>query len=122
MESKRRRYQALADRIKEARTARGMSQRQLSRALGKSQGYTGHLESGRIRPTVATLKSLAAVLGLMYGQLAVDAGLITQAEFESPIDDKHLARLSEVGDLTDEEWESVQDFVRYVKSRASSTS
>ena len=112
-----RRYRALAERVSRARIARGMSQRQLSRALGMSQGYVGHLESGRIRPTVETLKSLATVLELSYGQLAVDAGLITQREFESPIDDKHLARLSEIGDLTDEEWESVQDFVRYVRSR-----
>ena len=30
-----------------------------------------------------------------------------------------LARLNEVDDLTDEEWESVRDFVGYVRSRRS---
>ena len=81
-----------------------------------SGGYVGHLESGRIRPNVQTLKALSAALGLLYGQLAVEAGYITRAEFESPIDEQQLARLAEVGDLTQEEWESVKDFARYVRS------
>ena len=117
---KGRRYGTLADRVREARAARGMTQRQLSRALGMSEGYVGHLESGRIRPNVETLRSLSAVLGLLYGRLAMDAGLITQDQFDSPIDDKRLARLTEIEDLTDEEWGSVQDFVRYVRSRSRS--
>ena len=57
------------------------------------------------------------VLGLLYGELAVAAGYITREEFDSPIDDSQLARLTEIGDLTDEEWESVKDFARYVRSR-----
>ena len=57
------------------------------------------------------------VLGLVYGQLAVDAGYISQEEFENPIDDRQLARLNEIGGLTDEEWESVKDFARYIRSR-----
>ena len=94
-----------------------MTQRQLSHALGMSDGYVGHLESGRFRPTIQTLKALASALGLLYGQLAVEAGYITANEFENPIEDEQLARLNEVSDLTSEEWESVKDFARYVRSR-----
>ena len=82
-----------------------------------SDGYVGHLESGRFRPTVESLKGLASVLDFSYGKLAVDAGYISPEEFENPIDESKLARLNEVNDLTDQEWASVKDFVQYVRSR-----
>lgn len=107
----------LARTVRQARLDKGMTQRELSRALRKSEGYVGHLESGRIRPAVNTLKAIAAALGLLYGELAVSAGYITRVEFENPIDDRQLTRLNEIGDLTDDEWLSVQDFARYVRSR-----
>ena len=112
-----RQFQTLADLVKQARLARRMTRRQLSYALRMSEGYVGHLESGRFRPTVATLKSLSITLGLTYGVLAVEAGYITREEFENPLDDTQLARLNEVADLTDVEWESVKDYARYVRSR-----
>ena len=110
-------FTALAALVRSTRAARRLTQRQLSQALGRSEGYVGHLESGRFRPTVETLKSLATALGLLYGELAVRAGYISQEEFENPIDEARLARLNEIDDLTDEEWDSVRDFARYVKSR-----
>ncbi len=110
-------FGGLADLVREARQARGMSQRRLSQAVGMSQGYVGHLESGRFRPTVDTLKALSSALGLLYGQLAVGARYITPAEFDNPLDDRQLARLNEIDDLTEDEWESVKDFARYVRSR-----
>ena len=110
-------FLSLANLIRRARLTNSLSQRQLSGALGMSEGYVGHLESGRFRPTIETLKMLSSVLGLSYGQLAVEAGYITRDEFENPIDERQMARLNEVNDLTDEEWESVKDFARYVRSR-----
>ncbi len=117
MNTNERPFRALADLIKGSRLSKGLTQRQLSRALDKSDGYVGHLESGRVRPTAETLKALSMVLGVVYGQLAVDAGYITREEFDSPIDEGQLARLSEVSDLTETEWESVKDFARYIRSR-----
>lgn len=111
----------LADMVRQARLSKDMTQRQLSHALGMSEGYVGHLESGRFRPTIQTLKALASALGLLYGQLAVEADYITANEFENPIEDEQLARLNEISDLTGEEWESVKDFARYVRSRRRST-
>ena len=110
-------YGALADLVRQARLSKGMTQRQLSRALNMSEGYVGHLERGRIRPNIETLKALSSVVGLLYGQLAVEAGYITREEFKVPIDERQLARLSEVNDLTEEEWESLRDFGRYLRSR-----
>ena len=70
-------YAALADAVRLARLGRSMSQRRLSQLLGKSQGYVGHLENGRFRPTVETLKALASSLDLSYGQLAMAADYIS---------------------------------------------
>ena len=117
MSTRGRPFGSLADQVRETRLARGLTQRALSRALGMSQGYVGHLESGRFRPTVQTLKDLSSVLDLSYGRLAVEAGYITREEFENPIGRRQLARLNEIDDLTDEEWESVKDFASYVRSR-----
>ena len=114
-----RRFGELADLVRRTRQSKGITQRQLSRTLKMSEGYVGHLESGRIRPNIETLKALSAALGLLYGQLAMAAGYITREEFESPIDERELARLSEVNDLSEEEWESVKDFARYLRSRRS---
>ena len=107
----------LAGLIRQARLDRYLTQRQLSGMLHKSEGYVGHLEGGRFRPTVETLKALAAILKIRYGELALEAGYITGDEFQNPIDPGQLARLNEVSDLSDEEWESVKDFARYIKSR-----
>ena len=118
MNPRDRRFAALADRVRAARVAKGMTQRHLSLALKMSAGYVGHLESGRSRPTTTTLRRLSLALGLLYGDLALEAGYITRQEFESPIDDQQLARLVEISDLTDDEWDSVKDFARYVRSRS----
>ena len=75
MNTKGRPFGPLADLVRQARQAKGLTQRQLSRALRMSEGYVGHLEGGRFRPTVQTLKALASVLGLLYGQLARRGGL-----------------------------------------------
>ena len=116
MARRERTYGGLADLVRQARRGKGLSQRRLSLALGMSPGYVAHLEGGRIRPGIDTLKALSSALGLLYGTLAVEAGYITAEEFENPIEDEQLARLNEVSDLTEQEWESVRDFARYVRS------
>ena len=117
MSSNHRAFSELADMVRQARLTRRMSQRRLSSALDMSEGYVGHLEGGRTRPTVGTLKAIASVLGLPYGRLALAAGYITAEEYDNPLDESQLARLNEVNELTDEEWQSVRDFARYVRSR-----
>ena len=117
MSSSQRPFSELASMVRQARSSRRMPQRRLSSALGMSEGYVGHLEGGRVRPTVSTLKAISSVLGLPYGRLALAAGYITSEEYDNPLDESQLARLNEVNDLTDEEWDSVRDFARYIRSR-----
>ena len=68
-------------------------------------------------PRPSTLKKLAGAMGVPVGELLVHAGHITQEEYDTPIRGTDLARLYEVGDLTDAEWEQVRDFARYVRSK-----
>ncbi|CAB3705951.1 putative HTH-type transcriptional regulator [Achromobacter ruhlandii] len=53
----------LGDRIKEARLSLGMSQAQLARKIGVSQGAIGHLERGRTQASSLLLR-LASALGV----------------------------------------------------------
>ena len=56
-------------------------------------------------------------MGIPVGQLLVLAGHITEEEFQVPIRQPDLARLYDISELTDEEWEQVRDFARYVRSK-----
>jgi len=49
--------------VKQARTARGISQRRLAVRAGTSQAFVCRIELGRVSPTVETLRRLLLVLG-----------------------------------------------------------
>ena len=110
-------YSTLANLIREARLARNLSQRKLSSILNMSNAYASHLESGRIQPTVQTLRNIASTLRLPYGRLALLAGYIDKDVYDTPNTQNYMKRLTDIGDLNDEEWKSVLDFVRYIRSK-----
>ena len=56
-------------------------------------------------------------MGIPVGQLLVLAGHITEEEYQTPIQQSDLARLYEIGELTEDEWEQVRDFARYVRGK-----
>ena len=60
---------------------------------------------------------MATALGIPVGQLLVLAGHITEEEFQVPIRQPDRARLYDISEFTDEEWEQVRDFARYVRSK-----
>jgi len=62
-------YQALGQRIAEARKTRDMTQQQLADQLGIAQQTIAHHESGRLRVAVALLPPLAVALGLSVEEL-----------------------------------------------------
>lgn len=73
----------LAQLIKQAREARGLTQAQVDEAICMSAGYTGMVESGRItRPRPHTLRKLEVVLGLSREDMLVATG-----ELDVPSDD-----------------------------------
>lgn len=54
----------VGDRVREAREAAGLSQRELARRMGTSQAAVDRLESGGVGATLTTLQRVAAALGL----------------------------------------------------------
>ena len=64
-------YIKLADTVRLARIAIGVSQRQLSNILDMSPAYTSHLESGRIQPNTKTLRKISHTC-LLYTSDAAD--------------------------------------------------
>ena len=110
-------YSTLAKLIREARLARNLSQRKLSSILNMSDAYASHLESGRIQPTVQTLRNIASTLRLPYGRLALLAGYLDKDAYDTPNTQDYMKRLTDIGDLNDEEWKSVLDFARYIRSK-----
>jgi len=103
-------YKKLAEIIKDAREARELSQRQLSATIQMSGSYIAHLENGNIQPTVKTLKNLSDALRLPYAVLAVLSGYIEPENYD---------RLSDISDLSDEEWKSVLDYAQFIRDKRS---
>jgi transcriptional regulator with XRE-family HTH domain len=62
-------YGTMGDRLRQARTARGLSLRQLAEVLGVSPSLISQVETGRAKPSVNTLYALANELGISLDSL-----------------------------------------------------
>lgn len=60
--------------IKEARLAKGLTQEQLAKAVGVTQGAVAQWENGLTHPAFAVLRKLAEALGVTIDQLIGKAG------------------------------------------------
>ena len=96
---------------------RGTTQLWLAQQAGIPHSTISALLSRYLIPRPETLRKLARAMGVPVGQLLVLAGHISQEEYDSPVQQTDLARLYEVGDLSDEEWEEVREFARFVRSK-----
>src|SRR5215207_1769021 len=59
----------LGSRLRQARLDSDMTLRELARTLGVSPSFVSQLENGKSQPSVATLYSLAQLLGVSIDQL-----------------------------------------------------
>lgn len=114
---KDRQYSGLANLVKKVRLEKKLSQREFSRMLGMSNAYVAHLESGKIQPSVKTLRNISATLEVPYNRLALLAKYIDQSIFNQPVNADDSIRIRALADLTKEEWQSVLDYVNYVRSK-----
>jgi len=112
-----RQYYKLANLVKEIRLEKKLSQREFSRMLGMSNAYVAHLEGGKIQPSVKTLRNISVTLGLPYNRLALLAKYIDRSIFNQPVNADDSIRIRALADLTKEEWQSVLDYVNYVRSK-----
>ena len=110
-------YIKLADTVRLARIAIGISQRQLSNKIDMSPAYTSHLESCRIQPNTKTLRKISHTLKLSYSHLAYLAGYTDIDSNEDP----HISELNNLAEFTESEWEALLDYARYLLSRRHKT-
>ncbi len=59
----------MGERVRTARQRAGMTLRQLGSATGVSASLLSQIENGRARPSVTTLYSLVAALGVSLDEL-----------------------------------------------------
>src|SRR5437763_15909 len=100
----------LGEVVKDARTRRDLSLRDVERASGISNGHVSCLESGAVlKPGPNLLEKLAALYGVSYSLLLELAG------YRLP-DPLPTSPNGEFGDLTPQEREEVHRFVGYLRS------
>jgi transcriptional regulator with XRE-family HTH domain len=76
----------LGTRLRQARLDANMTLRELARTLGVSPSFVSQLENGKSQPSVATLYSLAQLLGVSIDRLFDDSPPIDRARLASPAD------------------------------------
>jgi transcriptional regulator with XRE-family HTH domain len=78
----------MGDRLRQARTARGLSLRRLAQVLGVSPSLISQVETGRAKPSVNTLYALATELGISLDTLLfMDTAPPTPEDEDEPSSD-----------------------------------
>ena len=63
----------VVEALKRARLEQGISQRELARKTGLSNGGIHHMENGQVTPTLFFLSTVARALGIRVGELIMEA-------------------------------------------------
>jgi transcriptional regulator with XRE-family HTH domain len=99
----------LGDRIRELRTKRGMTQKELADILGVTDAAIGMWENARREPDVEHIKKMAAIFGVTTDYLIGQADTRDLPQTVAP----YLA--DGLKELTPEARKEVMDFIEYVK-------
>ena len=59
----------LGKNLKIIRTAKGITQGDISRKLGFGRGYVSNIENGKTNPTLSTIAKLAKAIGVSVDEL-----------------------------------------------------
>jgi transcriptional regulator with XRE-family HTH domain len=59
----------LGKNLKKIRTAKGISQGDISRELEVSRGFVSNIENGKTNPTLSTISKLAKAIGISTNEL-----------------------------------------------------
>lgn len=62
----------IADRLKQLRSIKKLSQKQVAVELGIDQGQYSRMESGKVEPTLSSLQKIADVLDISLSELLKD--------------------------------------------------
>ena len=59
----------LGNNLKKIRTAKGITQGDISRTLEVGRGYVSNIENGKTNPTLSTIAKLAKAIGVSVDEL-----------------------------------------------------
>jgi transcriptional regulator with XRE-family HTH domain len=59
----------LGENLKRIRTAKGISQGEISRILDVDKGFISNIEAGKTNPTLSTIAKIAKAVGVSVGEL-----------------------------------------------------
>lgn len=104
----------IGQRIIELRIAKGFSQKTLAERSGISQSAISLIEKDQRDPSTKTLALLADALGTTSANLLGDAEAMTISD-----DDIKFALFDGEKGITDEQFEEVKRFARYIASQKS---
>lgn len=110
----------LGEKIKALRKSLGMTQTELSQRLNDEFGLKtdrviiSKWETGFQVPVVSTLTCIAKVLGVSLDELN---GGETGSEKKDDIESLKVALFSGAGEVTDEMWQEVVNFAKYIEAR-----
>ena len=118
----------IGDVIKEFRTTRKITQQEMADMCGVSKSYISLLESGKssrsdtpINPSIEVVNRMAQVMGISVDDLVdtVDGDQGISLLPSPPITDADIkfALFDGDSDITDEQYEEVRRFARYIKER-----
>jgi len=107
---------ALAKYLKSLREASGMTLRAVEHRTGVSNAFLSQLESGKVKqPSPVVLYKLAQVYGVSYEALMEHARypVPQAADYAKPVN----AQFYRLGPLTNEEEESLLEYLLFLRSR-----
>lgn len=113
------------NKFKEARTKRGLGQKEVAYKLGVTQPTISDWESGRKTPTLDNIKALAKLYGVSLDYLVNETNYTDTPDpldkEKSPLDKElegvDFALYGEARDLTEEEKQDILDFIKFKKSQ-----
>ncbi len=108
---------SLGERLRQLRDGLGLSLRDVADGTGISSGHLSLIENGRVRaPSPSVLQRLAECYGADARDLLVLAGYIKEGPQRVKRSQARLA-MATMSDLTGEEIDEVQSFIRYLRQR-----
>lgn len=126
----------IGDEIKRLRKLRGLTQKQLGEMCGMADSAIRKYESGKIKPKIESLRKIAAALQVdVYsladfdtasemleehingGQEKKEVPPVQEDKREVSEDDIKFALFGGAGEITDEMYDEVKAFVKFVKMK-----